>query len=73
MEGRTRDLRGAQVVVTGFVNGNPRTEIKLLEGFREYRFGSGTWLPQPWCCWILDHEIHSQVLGQQQFCLPLKL
>ena len=65
VEGRTRDLRAAQVVVTGFVNGTPRTEIKLLEGFREHRFGSGTRLPRPWCCRRLNDEIHMQVLGHR--------
>jgi hypothetical protein len=41
-EGRVDDLRGAQVVVTSYMNGVPRTEIQLLEGFRRHVFGAGT-------------------------------
>ena len=41
VEGKTQDLKGVQVVVTGYVNGLPRTELKLVEGFREHRFGAG--------------------------------
>lgn len=43
VEGRTKDLKGAKVVVTSYLNGVPQTDIVLQEGFRSHRFGSG------WC------------------------
>lgn len=39
--GQTRDLKGAKVTVTGYVNGEPRTQLELLEGFRKVPFGLG--------------------------------
>jgi hypothetical protein len=37
--GRTADLKGAKVTVTGYVNGESRTQLELLEGFRRIPFG----------------------------------
>ncbi|EIE21372.1 kinase-like protein [Coccomyxa subellipsoidea C-169] len=39
--GKTADLKGAKVTVTGYVNGEPRTQLELLEGFRKVPFGLG--------------------------------
>ena len=39
--GRTADLKGANVVVTAYVNGEPRTQLELLEGFQKIPFGAG--------------------------------
>jgi hypothetical protein len=39
--GRTSDLKGAQVVTAGSVNGTSMTEVLLREGFKEHRFGAG--------------------------------
>lgn len=39
--GSTGDLKGAKVTVTGYVNGEPRTQLELLEGFRKVPFGLG--------------------------------
>lgn len=39
--GRTADLKGVNVVVTAFVNGEPRTQLELLEGFQKIPFGAG--------------------------------
>ena len=39
--GKTSDLKGAKVTVTGYVNGEPRTQLELLEGFRKVPFGLG--------------------------------
>lgn len=40
-EGRTSDLRGVSVAVTAYVNGEPRTQLELLEGFQKIPFGTG--------------------------------
>lgn len=40
-EGRTRDLRGATVTTTGYVNGVPRTQLELLHGLDRVSLGSG--------------------------------
>ena len=40
-EGRTRDLRGATVTTTGYVNGVPRTQLELLHGLERVPLGSG--------------------------------
>ena len=40
-EGRTSDLRGVNVAVTAYVNGEPRTQLELLEGFQKIPFGTG--------------------------------
>ena len=40
-EGRTRDLRGATVTTTGYVNGVPRTQLELLHGLDRVRLGAG--------------------------------
>ncbi len=42
--GSTADLKGAKVTVTGYVNGEPRTQLELLEGFRKVPFGLGEFL-----------------------------
>ena len=39
--GRTADLKGVNVVVTAYVNGEPRTQLELLEGFQKIPFGAG--------------------------------
>ena len=39
--GRTRDLRGATVTTTGYVNGVPRTQLELLHGLDRVPLGSG--------------------------------
>ena len=39
--GRTTDLKGVNVAVTGYVNGEPRTQLELLEGFQKIPFGAG--------------------------------
>ncbi len=41
--GRTRDLKGAEVVFDDTVqNGSQGTEVQLLEGFKQHSFGRGT-------------------------------
>ena len=40
-EGRTSDLRGVNVAVTAYVNGEPRTQLELIEGFQKIPFGTG--------------------------------
>ena len=40
-EGKTSDLRGVNVAVTAYVNGEPRTQLELLEGFQKIPFGTG--------------------------------
>jgi len=40
-KGRTSDLKGAQVVTAGTLNGTSMTEVLLREGFKEHRFGAG--------------------------------
>ena len=40
-EGQTSDLRGVNVAVTAYVNGEPRTQLELLEGFQKIPFGTG--------------------------------
>ena len=40
-EGRTSDLRGVNVAVTAYVNGEARTQLELLEGFQKIPFGTG--------------------------------
>ncbi|KAK9834867.1 hypothetical protein WJX81_004804 [Elliptochloris bilobata] len=40
-EGRTRDLRGATVITTGYVNGVPRTQLELLHGVERVALGTG--------------------------------
>ena len=40
-EGRTRDLRGAAVVSSGYVNGAPRTQLELLHGLDRVALGGG--------------------------------
>ncbi len=37
IEGLTADLRGARVITTVFVNGEPQTAIELIEGIRKHR------------------------------------
>ena len=38
--GRTRDLRGVEQVVVGYVNGQPRTQLQLQDGLRRVPFGA---------------------------------
>ena len=40
--GKTRDLKGAEVVYDDAVqNGSQGTEVQLLEGFKQHSFGRG--------------------------------
>lgn len=40
--GKTRDLKGAEVVYDDLVqNGSQGTEVQLLEGFKQHSFGRG--------------------------------
>lgn len=39
--GKTADLKGVNVAVTAYVNGEPRTQLELLEGFQKIPFGTG--------------------------------
>jgi hypothetical protein len=39
--GQTADLKGVDVAVTAYINGEPRTQLELLEGFQKIPFGAG--------------------------------
>lgn len=41
ISGRTRDLQGASMVTSGYVNGVQQTHIQLTEGVRQHIFGEG--------------------------------
>ncbi|KAK9809971.1 hypothetical protein WJX72_002794 [[Myrmecia] bisecta] len=45
VSGRTKDLRGAKVVVHAYVNGVPQTHIEVMEGFQTHVFGEGLTRP----------------------------
>ncbi|KAG2424567.1 hypothetical protein HXX76_014447 [Chlamydomonas incerta] len=61
-EGSTRDLSGARVVTTAFINGVPQTSIEVLAGVNRYRFGEGLeMVEQQW----LVQEINDQIADLQ--------
>lgn len=68
--GKTADLKGVNVAVTAYVNGEPRTQLELLEGFQKIPFGTGLgreeqlWLAQR----INDHI--KQLTGAKTPKLP---
>eukprot|EP00198_Chlamydomonas_reinhardtii_P000872 XP_001690207.1 predicted protein [Chlamydomonas reinhardtii] len=61
-EGSTRDLSGARVVTTAFINGVPQTAIEVLAGVNRHRFGEGLeMVEQQW----LVQEINDQIAELQ--------
>ncbi|CAK0784475.1 hypothetical protein CVIRNUC_007679 [Coccomyxa viridis] len=60
-EGRTSDLRGVSVAVTAYVNGEPRTQLELLEGFQKIPFGTGlSREEQMWLAQRINDHLHEQ-------------
>lgn len=59
-EGETAQLRGARVITTLIVNGEPQTAIEIIEGVRTLRFGEGLQLSeQQWLVCEINQQLEA--------------